>query len=513
MIEQLIKSIRAVEDDPSQVRHLASWSSQIETLDRQQVDQLLAALMEIKFDVADQSLDRALQPIIAALIARTHKTREKMPPESIDLVRQLYERSLPQSPLRNYLLAWLATGGTDEALQAWVALLGSSPPQHRSGIGLAFRPIMKRDFHPQPWLLDALLHQGVGHLELAPAIYDLFNYYHRTNQVETHPAAARLNELTSLLGQLVGQLGKIEEGSVAPPTDPQLIGQQVSDAVALIVALCDTLALNNHQDAIRKIHQALHLKHRRVQVEAAAALSLMGDQLGREALVKLAEEPVVRLRVLNYAEELDLTNEISLEHRGEIAMAESQLAIWLAEPTQMGIAPSNLELVDNRELYWPSYEHPILCYLFRFKYGSDENGYSNLAICGPMVHTFTADLKHLPFEDVYALFAGWQTVHAEIFHMSAARAQQAFGKQWQALHQLLEQTEYAEDCEPLFLGSFFGKFALVADCQSKEHPGTMIVDMDATTFVECGLPSAPITAELAYAIWRGRQLLSTFNPA
>jgi hypothetical protein len=513
MIDQLINSIRAVGTDPVQARNLASWSIQIETLNPQEVDSLLAALVEITCGVTDHPLDRGLQPVIAALISRTKKKQEPLGSEWIERIRQLYENSPPTSPLRNYWLAWLATAGNTEAMQSWIGLLASSPPQHRAGIGLAFQPIMKRDFHPQPWLLDALLHEGVQHIQLAPAIYDLFNYYYRTKQVEDHPAASRLDELTLLLGQLVGQLGKIEEGSLAAHSDPQLIGQQVSDAVALIVALCDTLALNNHEEAIRKIHQALNLKHRRVQVEAAAALARLGDRLGREVFIKLAEEPVVRLRVLNYAEELDLTREISLEHRGEIAIAESQLAIWLAEPTQMGIAPSKIELVDNRELYWPSYEHPILCYVFRFEYGSGEHGYSNLAICGPMVHAFTADLKYLPIDDVYALFAGWQTVHDEIYQVSPERARQAFGKQWRHLSQLLEQSETGSKCEPLFLGSFFGKLAMVADCSSEESPGTVIVDSDSTTFVERGLPAAPITGELAYAIWRGRQLLSTFNPA
>jgi multidrug transporter EmrE-like cation transporter len=235
--------------------------------------------------------------------------------------------------------------------------------------------------------------------------------------------------------------------------------------------------------------------------------------MGREVLIKLAEEPSVRLRVLNYAEELDLLSEISLEQQGEIARAESHLAIWLSEPLQMGIAPSNLELVDSRELYWPSYEHPVVCYLFQFEYGAGENTYSNLAICGPMVHAFTADLKSLPLDDVYALFAGWQTVHDEIFQMSPERAEQAFGNQWRTLNLQLEQSEDFEDRQALFLASFFGKLALVAQCTHADKPGTLIVDTDSSSFIEQGNPTAPIDADLAYAIWRGRQLLSTFNPA
>ena len=102
MIDQLINSIRAVEKDPSQAPNLASWLVQIESMDPQQVGPLLSALVDIKSDVADHSLDPGLQPVIAALLARTEKTQEELQPEWINSIRQLYESSPPTSPLRNY---------------------------------------------------------------------------------------------------------------------------------------------------------------------------------------------------------------------------------------------------------------------------------------------------------------------------------------------------------------------------------------------------------------------------
>ena len=137
------------------------------------------------------------------------------------------------------------------------------------------------------------------------------------------------------------------------------------------------------------------MRHRRIQVEAAAALARLDDEQGQKQLLEMVKHPAVRPRVIAYADELGLSNEISLEHTGPIAEAESQLALWLSQPQQMGFAPTSMELVDQRELYWPSYEDPIASFLFSFEYGSGENAFRNIGISGPLTHAFTADLKVL----------------------------------------------------------------------------------------------------------------------
>ncbi len=63
-----------------------------------------------------------------------------------------------------------------------------------------------------------------------------------------------------------------------------------------VFALCDTLALMDCQPAIGKLHQALSLRHRRVQTEAAYALARLDQEIGRQTLIGLAAEPVARLR-------------------------------------------------------------------------------------------------------------------------------------------------------------------------------------------------------------------------
>ncbi len=427
-----------------------------------------------------------------------------------DAVESLYRSAPPASNLRNHLLRWLSTAGGKPHLDLWLALICHDPPEHRMGIGLAFAPLMQSTFTPTRELLNELLHRGTSYSQIAPAIFDYFNFCVRHKKLKEHPARLRLDPLTDLLGQLCGQLARIEGGNFQKGLQASEINQLVSDSVALIVALCDTFALTNHDAAIPQLRQALQLRHRRVQTEAAAALARMNDDAGKKALVHLAEQPVARLRVLAYAEELGFKNAISLELQGEIAIAESKLAIWLSEPEQMGLAPSHLELVDQRRMYWPSYDDPVTCFLFKYSYGTGEQAYSNIGICGPLTYAFAADLRHLPIDEIYAAFAGWQTTHEEIFQMSLPKARQVYPNEIRKLQRLLEAEPF-EDLAIQSVGSFFGELILIATAIYEGKEGTLIVDSLDSTWFERGNPDAPVDWKLAYGIWRGKQLLSRFN--
>lgn len=430
--------------------------------------------------------------------------------ERMQQFEMLYQHTPAFSELRNHLLRWLGTAGGAAQLDLWMELVCNDPPEQRLGLGLAFAPLMHPSFVPTEKFVAGLLANGTVHPQIAPAIFDLMNFYVRTKMFSQHPARDRLSGLVDLLGQLCGQLGRIEEGNFPKDYQARHVNQLVSDAVALIVALCDTFALTGHQPAIPKLHQALQLRHRRVQTESAAALARLNDESGKKALIALAEQPIARLRVLAYAEELGFKQDISLELQGEISIAESQLAIWLSEPDQMGLAPSNLELVDNRTMFWPSYDEPMHCYLFNYSYGSGPNAHSNIGICGPLTHAFAADLRHLPIDEMYAAFAGWQTVHEEIYQMSPVGAQQRFPSEYRQMKACLEDDAF-ENLKVQSVGNFFGELTLIASAIHEGQAGTLVVDRHDSTWFEEGNPDAPIDWRMAYGIWRGKQLLSRFN--
>lgn len=532
MINEITEAILLAQNDPAQLSRVASLAQSIPGLSNDSVDELLDRLLEFGDELQSTGhvehqgtpdeqagpikIDQLIQPVIHQLVQREAKLAAEEDDDRhwdgsrFRNVQTLYRISPNESDLRNHLLRWLAVEGSDEAMHIWTDLICDDPPEHRLGIVLAFAPLMQSSFHPPEWMLSQLVNHATCHSQIAPAIFDLFNYYYRHDKVETHPAAERVDELTELLGQLAGQLGKIEEGNFPSTLGASQINQLVSDSVALIVALCDTFAQLKHEPAIGKLHQALGLRHRRVQTESAAALARLDDDLGKKTLIELANQPVARLRVLAYAEELGFKDEISLELQGEIAMAESNLAIWLSEPAQMGLAPSKIEFLEGRELYWPSFEHPVHCYLFTYSFGSGEQTHRNIGICGPLTHAFAADLQHLDNDDVFAAFAGWQTVHSEIYQVSLNRAQQTFPNDWRRLNGMLE-AEGLDETELRTAASFLGELLLIADATKDGQTGTAIVDGRKTSWFSHGNENAPIDWQMAYSIWRGQQLLANFN--
>ena len=229
MINEITESMHLALSDPSQLSRIASLSQGIPGLSSEDVDLLLERLLEFGDDLqappevtseGGVKVDQLIQPVIHQFIQRETKLNaesdsdESWTPSRFQSVQSLYRLAPNHSDLRNHLLRWMAVEGSQEALQIWTDLICDDPPEHRVGIVLAFAPLMQADFEPSPWMLSQLLNHGTSHSQIAPAIFDLFNYYYRHQKVENHPAVERINELTDLLGLLAGQLGKIEDGKV-----------------------------------------------------------------------------------------------------------------------------------------------------------------------------------------------------------------------------------------------------------------------------------------------------------
>src|SRR5262249_7898582 len=148
----------------------------------------------------------------------------------------------------------------------------------------------------------------------------------------------------------------------------QQLSRRVARGVALAVSLCDALALIGEKSAIAKLYQALQVGHRRLRTEAAAALARLGEKEGKSGLAKLAAEPRARLRVWAYGEELGIKDAIEPQYTTKESRAQAELCVWLAEPTQYGVPPTNCELFEQRKQHWPGFDEPVDCFLFQFQY-------------------------------------------------------------------------------------------------------------------------------------------------
>jgi hypothetical protein len=345
---------------------------------------------------------------------------------------------------------------------------------------------------------------------LAGPILDLANYLTRSGIANTHPLAADHEQLVRTLSGLTRQLEALQAD---PASADEAARDRALAGVSLAISLCDALALIGNETAIAALSHALGLKHRRLRIEAAAALARFDDPAGKEVLLACAADPVTRLHALHYAEELGLENEIDEAHRASVAVAEAELVSYLAQPSVMGVPPSSCELVDSQTMYWPSYEEPRQCFLFRFTYGAVVDSayvtFSNIGIAGPVAHAFKADLGNLAVDDIYAAFAGWQAEHPEIVESPVARAI-GFGGAVEELVERLEAADY-QRVQPVLCGRFFGDDVIAAAAERNGVAGAVVADNEMILWYPAEGTPRPITPAEAYCIYKGRRLLRQFN--
>lgn len=466
--------------------------------------------------------DRLLSSILVAIVQQRRQAlapgenRDCLvaDPTLLKVLQQLYLQLPNRSSAKAPILTWLAASGEAAQLELLVELLLDDPPDDEQQVALALSPL----FLKRPLPVDAVfpkLFAAIDKPQLAAAVIDLANFLFREGLAEQHPGQPLTPQLMELLGSLTHSLKLLEERPEDFAETPQQLGQRVAHSVSLAVSLCDALALIGDERAIAKLNLALGLSHRRVRTEAAAALARFGDKQGEETLIELAAMPVSRLRVLAYADELKLTAKVPPQFRTLAARAESELVVWLAEPTQFGVPPTHIELVDQRRQNWPGFGGEIDCFLFRFSYQLTlEDGklrtYSNVGIAGPLAHAFTADLADLPPDDIYAAFAGWQAEHEDIKQYEVSRLSKAEQLEVVRLQRRLHDAGFTE-IEPQQMGYFFGEKALLATASRDGAAGVAVADFEDILFYPARQPRRSIGSEEAYAIYKGRKLLRAFN--
>jgi len=485
----------------------------------EQLGEFLTAVAQL-----EGPLDAGGDELLGAALSRVNSRRREAGAWAVDEgligpVVSLYQQLGSTSPSRAQLLAMLAASNHPRVLGALVELLIAAPPADDAQVVQALAPLFRRPLPAGalptaavfPRLLDALAHP-----QLAAPVLDLANFVTREKIESVHPAARRAGQLADLLGEIVQSLAKLEESPDEPTASPVELSRRVASQVALAVSLCDALALIGDKTTIGKLNQALALRHRRLRTEAAAALARLGDDDGAGELVKLAEEPVARLRVLAYAQELGLVDRIDPQWQAPQARAEAQLAVWLAEPTQFGIPPQKLELFDERSMYWPGFPGAIDCFLFRYTYtvtvDGGERSLSNIGIAGPLAHAFLADLADLPPDDIYAAYAGWQAEHEEIHEIDVARLSKSERLEAERLARRLHDAGFAA-IEPLVMGYFFGDKALVARATREGVAGVAVADFREIAFFPERHSRRPLGTREAWCIYKGRKLLRSFNRA
>lgn len=427
-------------------------------------------------------------------------------------IKRLY-LAIPENEvgMRGMALQMLAVQSEPEDLQTLADLLEHHPPKKTEGLLVGLSPL----FHLPNWSVDAFFpaaFRAIQHQHLAAGIIDLSNFIMTKRKLKKHPGHSRRKELIELLGAIVHRLEQFEENPRVFGTDVPVIQETLRELIALAVSLCYCAGLLGDESAIGKLNQASELRHRHLQAEAFGSLARLGADHGRKELVALAREPAARLRVIEYSKELGLDDMINPKYMTDEAKAEAKLALWLAEPANYTAPPTKMELIDNRELFWPGFKEVQDIYLFRYHYDLGPLQICNIGISGPIAYAFRADLADLPIEDIYAAFAGWSFEHPEVREFDVKVLPSMYNTVLKPLQQRLKDAGHTK-IKKLQLGIFFREPVLVCESNRGKLKGIAVVSRDDILWFPTSSRTRPMTATEAYSIFKGRIVLRSFNEA
>ncbi len=504
------RAIDADEDAEIDVRTSTAWLAQASA---DQIALLLASLLD-RSPPVNAAVDTLLAAIFQQILLRTLGRAGANPPLLLDdtmssLIAAVYRHLQPESESRELLPMLLSSSRSERALLELADLLVDDPPRDPTRVAAALSPLFQHADYDPRWLFPRLL-GALMHASVAVCVLDLANFLTRRHRFGRHPAAEHVQTLASLLGGVVGRLGQLESTAPQSGQEIQQRSHQISEGLSLAVSLCDALALIGDRSVTGKLYQASQLSHRRLRAEAAGALARLGEARGREMLIELAAEPIVRLRVLAYAEELDLLDQVDSQYRTDRAQAQAELVLWLAQPSQIGVPPIGCDWIESRCLYWPGFEEPVDCHLFRFTYVFGDMQFTNVGIAGPVCYAFGCDLSDLATDDIFAAFAGWHAEHEEMYEFPVSHLHQTEQVQVARLARRLHDEGY-QQIEPYKLCLFFGDRVLVARAVLDDQTGVAVVDDVQTTWIVQGESDRPPGPDEAYCIYKGRRLLGHFN--
>lgn len=503
-----------------------SWLATFSNESGDQRQDLIAYIQHASQQECAQSLDfisssdlpalqqvQHLETLVRAIFLRLLDLAQ---PEQIPIptIVQMYGRMDPNSPVRGTLLWALATISTPVSCAAFTELLVTDPIPNEQDIGQVLSIFFQRDSYDPQWLFPRLL-DAMQHPAAATSVLDLANFLVRSRRVREHPAQDRLSALRFLLENTTRHLQRLETADSVEELSPRQVAQRVNEGVALAISICNCLSLTLDPAAIEVLRSATALRHRRLRLAAATALTRLGHDDGRTIVVQLAAEPPVRIAACAVAKELQFEEAIPLIYRSPIAFAEARLVNYLSHPVRFGLPPHDCEIRDQRVLHWPGYEQPIGCYLFEFTYRFPDFAFQNMAVAGPVELTFSLDLTDWLPTDIYALAAGWQTEHPEMEEWDFATAPPHQQKKMDGVISQCQQTGEYTNIQPWRIARFWDQWHVIAVAEktnSDSNTGILVADEECRVdwFPRSDSPR-PLEPDLAYACYKGRRLLQAFN--
>jgi hypothetical protein len=510
MQDVLIQLLASLREYPLLTREdQAAWRERAKGLALQwpaEAEGMLAALVA-DTNAFDATLDGPLTALLSRLESAPGAPARVWTAALLEQVSTLMHRLSAAPTAKTQLLRCLVLSDDPAVLACWTELF----PVGAQQVDTSLTPLFQRRTYDVSAIFPALL-ESLSYPNLASGVLDLANYLFRSGRCQRHPAADRVQQLATLLGAVAQRLKLLEETPVTNAQELKSATEVLESSLSLVIALCDALALIGDASVIGKLNQVLELRHRRLRAEAACAIARLGDKSGVQQLGALTHEPVVRTRALAYLEEVGALNKAPAEMRSSAARGEGDLAAWLAEPAQFGLAPQQMELVDSQTMHWPGFEEKVDCHLFRFEYALPQGGFSGVGLAGPATHALGVDLLDYPPADIFAIYCGWQAEHAELRETDAA---EITAGQRATADRYLRRLADEGFLQPRLVkvAHFFGEEHFVFEASDAEHrqPGVVVIDGGESFWYPRPLTSNPPGERELYWLHRGRKLLEPIS--
>jgi hypothetical protein len=139
---------------------------------------------------------------------------------------------------------------------------------------------------------------------------------------------------------------------------------------------------------------------------------------GFEKLVELCNDVNLSSRAKDYLKELSREDLIPESSRLPEFQAKAEFAQWLAHPNELGRSPDELEIVDHRDLLWPTDGETKHLWLIKYRV-KDTTGLVHDDIGVGLVGSttfclFSYQLEQRPPEDAYAIHCYWEMTHSDL---------------------------------------------------------------------------------------------------
>lgn len=188
-----------------------------------------------------------------------------------------------------------------------------------------------------------------------------------------------------------------------------------------------TAALPFISETYRNGLLALALKHpdESIRLEAAWAQAKLGDENGVTTLIFYTMNTSYSRIAQQYLEELGFEDRIPARAKDPDFQALAELSNWLAHPNEYGRAPDKMEIVDQRQLYWPPSGDERPLWLIKYTYNTDNelDRDEGIGMVGSVTFAlFGENTPDKSAEELYALHCAWEMERRDDISMREDRS-------------------------------------------------------------------------------------------